>query len=144
MHASMERQRPTWCSTSMAAGRWGLHSPTSTIGRNAHACRPCTDITESAMQKACLVQHIHGLQVGAGPAFSHFQNWESGSLSRSSMTWLREAASAMTSCSTCRHHATPLPRHRLGGVIRVELIVQQHVEAVGGEVAHLRQSQPDI
>ena len=143
MHASMERQRPTWCSTSMAAGRSGLHSPTSTTGRNAHACRPCTDITESAMQKACLVQHIHGLQVGRAGVLP---------LPELGIRLVEQVQHDLVAGGGVRDDVLqhlppprhPLPRHRLGGVIRVELIVQQHVEAVGSEVAHLRQSQPDI
>ena len=49
---------------------------------------------------SCGAKTIHA--GGREHAGAHFQNWESGSLRRSSMTWLREAESRMTSPSTCR------------------------------------------
>ena len=95
------------------------------------------------MQKACLVQHIHGLQVGRAGVLP---------LPELGIRLVEQVQHDLVAGGGVRDDVLqhlppprhPLPRHRLGGVIRVELIVQQHVEAVGGEVAHLRQSQPDI
>lgn len=73
------------------------------------------DSCRTASSQPEAIEHIHknesaSLSCGAKTihvggrdhAGAHFQNWESGSFRRSSMTWLREAESRMTSPSTCR------------------------------------------
>ena len=102
---------------------------------DADACRLRTK--EIWCKEACLVQHIHGLQVGRAGVLP---------LPELGVRLVEQVQHDLVPRGGVRDDVLqhlppprhPLPWHRLGGVVRVELVVQQHVEAVGGEVAHLQ------